>query len=98
MKDYCETVEIMLRRFPETRDDDLKLFCCVCKAICPHVLKEEFARVLYFHEKYDLPSIETIGRARRKLQNQHPELRGKLYEKRMSKQDEYIETFGRKAI
>lgn len=98
MRDYFETVEIMLRRFPETRDDDMKLFCCVCKAICPDVLKEEFARVLWNHNAHGLPSFETIGRARRKLQNEHPELRGKLYEKRMAKQDEYIETFGRKAI
>lgn len=96
MNDYSDIVEGMLRRFPETRDDDWRLFACVCKAICPDVLKMEFARVIWNHNDYALPSFETIRRSRQKLQHDHPELRGKVYEKRMAKQDEYKQNYGRK--
>lgn len=96
MIDYSETVEKILRAQPITRDDDWKLFAWACKLICPDVLKVSFDRAVWYHNEYKLPSFETIRRTRQKLQHDHPELRGKLYLKRMEKQDEYKQNYGRK--
>ena len=96
MKDYSFIVEKILRAHPETRDDDFRLYVWVCQELCPDVMKEQFAKALWYHNENGLPSYESITRQRRKLQEQHFELRGKKYLKRQGKQDEYISKFGRR--
>ena len=63
-----------------TRDSDGLLYC----RILEHYGKRkgiDFTRVSvdsFFraYKKYQIPSIETVGRCRRKLQEEYPELRG----------------------
>lgn len=95
MKEHKELVELMLKKYPEVRDDDMRLFACVCKALCPELMKQPFAQVIWYHSENNLPSYESITRCRRKLQEEHPELRGKKYLQRQERQSEYIEKFGR---
>ena len=94
MKDYKDSVERVLREHQETKDDDFKLFVWICQLECPDVMKEPFAKVLWFHNDNGVPSFETIRRTRQKLQHDTPELRGKVYAKRQEKQNEYRNAFG----
>ena len=96
MKDYKTIVEKVLRKHPETKDDDHKLFVWVCYYESPELLSESFSTVFWNHAENGLPLYDTITRARQKLQHDKPELRGKAYQKRMAKQTEYKENFGRR--
>ncbi len=96
MKDYQEIVEKILKEHPVTRDDDNKLFVWVCSELKPDVMGKPFGKVMFYAHDLGLPSFETIRRTRQKLQHDKPELRGKNYEKRMGKQSEYIQKFGRR--
>lgn len=96
MKDYQEIVEKILKEHPVTRDDDNKLFVWVCSELKPDVMGKPFGKVMFYAHDLGLPSFETIRRTRQKLQHDKPKLRGKNYEKRMGKQSEYIQKFGRR--
>lgn len=96
MNDYAVIVEKILRSQPITRDDDMKLFGWACKLIAPDVMHKPFNEVVWFHNDLGLPSYETIRRTRQKLQHDKPELRGAMYNKRMAKQEDYKNNYGRK--
>ena len=96
MKDYAIVVERILREHPDVRDDDQRLYVWICNEINPDILRLPFGKTFWFHDETGLPSYETITRQRRKLQEQHPELRGKKYQQRQGRQKEYIDKFGRK--
>ena len=93
MKDLTATVEQVLRDHQDARDSDFRTIGWVIKKIKPEVMPMSFSAVLWNHKELGLPSFETIRRTRQKLQHDKPELRGKVYEKRMEKQAEYIEHF-----
>lgn len=98
MKDYSEFVEKALKEHECTRDDDHKLFVWVVYYIKPELLKQSFQNAFWNASENGLPSYESITRARRKAQEKHPDLRGKAWEKRHAKENEYIRKFGRKAV
>lgn len=91
LKDIKEIVREALASRKETRDSDFHLICWVYYKINPDVLSLPFSKVMWNHERFGLPSFETIRRARQKLQHDCPELRGTSYEKRMEKQMEFID-------
>lgn len=93
MKDLTATVEQVLRDHQDARDSDFRTIGWVIKMTRPELMTMTFSAVLWNHKELDLPSFETIRRTRQKLQHDKPELRGKVYEKRMAKQDEYIDKF-----
>ena len=96
MKDYKKIVETILKNHPDARDSDFRLFGWVCANLKPEVMDMPFKQVMWQHKELDMPSFDTIQRTRQKLQHDKPELRGKNYEKRMEKQSEYIQKFGRR--
>lgn len=98
MKDYSDIVEKILRAIPATRDDDHKLYVWVVSKLKPELMNEPFGRTFFDAISNGLPSYESITRARRKAQEKHPDLRGKAWEKRHAKENEYIRKFGRKAV
>lgn len=93
MKDYLQIVEYMLKKHPDARDDDFRLYGWVCRAVCPQVMDMPFKQVLWQNSELGLPTYETVTRARRKLQQTRVDLRGKKYQKRQEKQVDYKETF-----
>ena len=95
MTDLTNTVEKVLREHPDARDSDFRTIGWVIKLTKPELMAMTFSSVLWNHKELDLPSFETIRRTRQKLQHDKPELRGKVYEKRMEKQAEYIDKFVR---
>lgn len=96
MKDHLTLVENILRAHPVTRDDDFRLYVWACFMIKPELMHMKFEQAMWFHDENGLPSYESITRARRKLQEQIPELRGKKYKERQARQEEYINKYGRK--
>ena len=72
-----DVVYDVLTEFPETRDSDYKLFLKVCDKVCenPSVLKLPFDHVLKYRKTLGVPNFESVGRARRKVQEEHILLR-----------------------
>ncbi len=94
MKDLSELVKSILAEHKEARDDDFKVIGYVVKDLNPEAMHLTFGQTLWNHSKLNLPSFETIRRTRQKIQHDHPELRGELYQQRMEKQTEYANQFG----
>ena len=95
MKDLTKVVKKVLTEHKDSRDSDFRTIGWVYAILKPEVMSLPFKEVLWRHSELELPSFETIRRARQKLQHDHPELRGEVYEKRMEKQTEYIDQFAR---
>ena len=88
LKNMQDKVEYVLRKHPVTRDDDRMLICAVYSYFYDVDLREPFGNVL---TNGKLPSFETIGRCRRKAQEEHEELRGKRDKERIERQKDFIE-------
>lgn len=94
MKDYYNAVKAALQKYPDARDDDMKLYARIVyleTGLSPVV---GFYEATFNHDKYDLPSYESVTRARRKVQEQEPTLRGKKYGKRQEREAEYRDYYG----
>lgn len=90
IKKLEEKVRTMLERYPVTRDDDRLLTLAVWVefyGLDPYTPVREVLR------NRKLPSQESIGRARRKIQEVDESLRGTKYKEkvRMNAQQEFIE-------
>lgn len=80
LKNTTNLVFTILQQDTAARDSDSLLYCRVLE----HYGKEkgiDFTRVSvdsFFrsYKKYSIPSIETVGRCRRKIQEEYAELRG----------------------
>lgn len=74
-------VHEILKKFPETRDDDYLLWLKVIENVANYNNTPDFSKTLTVGEflkiaRYSIfPHYETVGRARRKLQRKYPELR-----------------------
>ena len=71
-------VRQVLATVPAARNSDNILYIEVVRLIDQHILRMPLAVVLQNLKEYNLPSIETVGRCRRKLQAEFPELRASL--------------------
>lgn len=76
IKKTSDLVKEILQKVPATRSSDMLLYYEVCKEIDRTVLKLPFWIVLLDLKGHGLPAIESVGRARRKLQRAYPELAG----------------------
>lgn len=72
----------ILTSVPMSRDSDLWLYYCILKSKGYNPHKLDFCRLMNLIQKNELPPIESVGRARRKIQNLHPDLRGLYYKDR----------------
>lgn len=88
-----EKVYDYLCKYPDVRNDDMKLYALYVMDERPVVDGKFFCDVLYNHSMYHLPSYESITRVRRKVQEKHPELRPpkKDYDAKMEQQSVYVE-------
>lgn len=84
-----DTVREILVFSERARDDDNYLVAEYYRKTNPELLEKSFVYVLTHYSK-DL-NIKSIERVRRKIQELEPELRGKNYNKRHEKEQEYIE-------
>ena len=99
MKQNLELVENLLENNPELRDSDQRLVANIWWLTLNTTLKhkfqgyelESFKILLELYSNGDLANWQSIRRLRRKLQEEKPELRGKVYELRHQKELEYKE-------
>ena len=89
MKDYYDKVKALLQARPETRDDDMKLYSLIVYQVTGMRPNVGFYEATFHHDKYNLPSYESVTRARRKVQEQEPTLRGKKHGRRQELEQEY---------
>lgn len=71
-----DIVKEVLETNKMARNSDMALYIKVCEKVNPTVLSKPFWVVLMNLKELNLPNIETVGRARRKMQELHPELAG----------------------
>ena len=93
MKDYYTEVKRILNSWPATQDDDMLLYAIfLAEARCVSS-SETFYRVMSTAKARKLPSYESVTRARRKVQELEPELRGKRYKARKAEEKAYHEHY-----
>ena len=64
----------ILQEKPQSRKNDYLLWLYLCEVECPHLMNFPFWVVLQNHS-FELPNIKSVERARRKIQEKHPELK-----------------------
>ena len=71
-------VKAILEKDEEARNDDMLLYLKVCNTCLKDTGAMPFAEVMLQYRYLGLPSIESVGRTRRKLQAKFPELVGSV--------------------
>lgn len=71
-----ELVKNILTESENTRNSDDLLYITVCKRINPIAASLPFYMVLGNRKEYGIPSFESVSRARRKIQEENPDLCG----------------------
>ena len=93
MKDYYNEVKRILINWPATQDDDSLLYA-IFLAEGRHVSSTEtFYKVMSTAKARKLPSYESVTRARRKVQENEPELSGKRRKQRKAEEENYREFY-----
>ena len=92
IRDLAEKVKAVLEADEAARDDDVKLYIKVAWEYYPIDLSRlAFTKWAALVKEKRLPSLESVGRARRKCQELYPDLRGEAYRGRIDKEEEYID-------
>ena len=89
MKMY-DLVKDLLTKYPDLRDSDRKLIWAVCwKKQLIQVNEEKMLSRMLYMNFLQAPSFESITRARRKVQELHPELQSRqaVFEVRQDKEE-----------
>ena len=96
LRNTTKMVKYVLDKEPITRNSDNLLWLEVIKLVNQGVLRKPMAEVLQNLNEYGLPSIETVGRCRRKIQAECPELRAKqdVQDCRAEREEEFREWSG----
>lgn len=89
MKNYYDQVKSILTQYPKARDDDMLLYSIFLHMNGLVKPDEKFYDVFPKAKERGLPSYEGITRARRKVQEREPSMRGKKYAQRKKTEEEY---------
>lgn len=90
-----DLVEWVLVHQPETRNSDNKLYISILKILGNRkgidIENMSITRFLLHMKDYGIPSIESVGRARRKIVEMHPQLAGtkEVQDQRRLNEQEY---------
>ena len=85
-----ELVINILEKCPPSRDSDDRLYVEVCKAKNKDLLNCSFEDFMLHRKQYDVPSYDSVGRARRKAQEEREDLVGTVKNLRKSQEQEYV--------
>ena len=92
LKTTHNLVKRILEQRPETRNNDMFLYIVLAQhlenAKDVNITEKPFCYVLCNLKKLGLPSIESVGRARRKIQEQYPHLQSEKKVKKMREEQE----------
>lgn len=89
-------VKKVLEEYENTRNDDFELILMVYCEINERAVEYPFYRLMRKHKEFGLPSMESITRCRRKLQEKYEHLKAKkdVQEIREKEEEEFRE-YGR---
>jgi hypothetical protein len=76
LRAVSSVVRQLLETVPETRSDDCLLYALVCNNINPETSGKSFSEVMVNRVLYSIPAPETVRRARQKIQENTPYLKG----------------------
>ena len=76
LKTITAIVKDVLEHDPKARNSDEYLYYKICEIVGHRFIHLPFYQVIMNRKEYGFPPFETVGRARRKLQETHPELAG----------------------
>ncbi len=71
-------VKVILQKNEDARNDDMVLYLALCNVCLKDAGAMPLAQIMTKHRELGLPSFESVGRTRRKLQERHPELLGSV--------------------
>jgi hypothetical protein len=92
LKKISQIVYKILKEDELARKDDMHLFLRVHETLMPNIGNFNTKTVLDLIRRKKLPSWESMSRARRKVQEKHPELRDEVISDfRYAKEEEYKE-------
>ena len=87
LKTIHNRVKRILEQKPETRNSDMALYIALAQYFEDenglNITEKPFRYVLGNLKELGLPTIESVGRARRKIQEQHPHLQSEKKVKKM---------------
>ena len=81
-------VKAILQKNEDARNDDMTLYLIVCNTYLKGAGAMPFAEVMEQYKYLGLPSFESVGRTRRKLQAKYPELAGNARVRRLRAEGE----------
>ena len=76
LKTIEKKVRTILEKNEDARNDDMVLYLALCNLYLKDAGNMPLAQILLNHKELGLPSFESVGRTRRKLQEKYPELLG----------------------
>ena len=76
-------VRSILQENEDARNDDMILYLALCNLYLKDAGTMPLAEIMTRHKELGLPSFESVGRTRRKLQERHPELLGNVRRQRI---------------
>lgn len=88
LKTIESKVKPILEKDEEARNDDMTLYLKVCNSYLKDTGAIPFAEVMLQYKFLGLPSFESVGRTRRKLQAKYPELAGNARVRRLRTEGE----------
>ena len=81
-------VKAILQKNEDARNDDMTLYLIVCNTYLKGAGAMPFAEVMEQYKYLGLPSFESVGTTRRKLQAKYPELAGNARVRRLRAEGE----------
>ena len=102
--EITKLVKMILEECPETRDDDNLLWLEAIREVaykrdCVYALDWGISSIMRNIRLLGFPSFETVSRARRKLQEQYPELRGReRIQRERAKHEKKFKEYARNGI
>lgn len=91
LKDLEKVIKPILEEKPQTRDDDYLLYAELIAKYVPKALEYPARTFLQYHNELNIPNIKSVERARRKVQEKHPELASeRARKKRAEEQQAYV--------
>ena len=88
LRDLEKVIKPILEEIPQTRNDDYLLYAEVIKAYKPELLKLSAITFLIGHRELNVPNIKSVERARRKIQEKHPELASERAKKKRAEEEQ----------
>lgn len=76
-------VKAVLQKNEDARNDDMVLYLALCNLYLKNAGTMPPAEIMTRHKELGLPSFESVGRTRRKLQEKYPELLGSTRVRRL---------------